>query len=199
VGGVLGASREHSLAAFGYTTATGMTLLFNQFGLDRHGIKVLLLLPVSSRTLLEGKWLCFAMWQTFQAVLLSVLLFVTGTHDLPLLFTGFLVYACAFFGLTIVGRFFSVWQPHPLDPMTMARGKTPLIVVGAIGATVIAIATLISVTLTGVGFFAPGWEPAALIVLLSALAGIAWALLPFSAAFLNRHKERLVETLSSSA
>ena len=34
--------------AFGYAALAGTNLLFNQFGLDRHGVKVLFLLPVDA-------------------------------------------------------------------------------------------------------------------------------------------------------
>jgi hypothetical protein len=195
----IGTSPNATLAAFGYAALTGMNLVFNQFGLDRHGIKVLLLMPVSSRTLLLGKWLGFALWQAFQAVLLSALLFLNGQHDVVLLATGLIVYACAFFGLSIVGQFCSIWQPRPLNPETLRRGQPSFIISVLMVLTVGATSMVVSSVSRGVGYFAPGWEPAALIVLLLVLAGSAWALLPFNAAFLNRHKERLVETLSSSA
>ncbi|MBL8915247.1 MAG: hypothetical protein JNM17_31375, partial [Archangium sp.] len=82
--------------AFGYASLASTNLLFNQFGLDRHGVKVLFLLPVEPISLLRGKLLGFAVWQSLQAALLTVLLTLTGKGEPLELLIGVLLYACVF-------------------------------------------------------------------------------------------------------
>ncbi len=185
-------------AAFAYAALASTNLLFNQFGLDRHGVKVLLLLPISSRTLLLGKWLGFGAWQSVQLLLLIVLFMLSGQRSVVALTTGALVNLSAFFILSIIGQFCSIWQPRPLDPDSMRRSSPSLSVSILTLGTVAIIGVVVSAVLFGIKFLAPGFEIPFLALVLVALMGIAWAALPLNASYLTIRREKLLETLASS-
>ena len=144
--------------AFTYCAFAGTNLLFNQFGLDRHGVKALLLLPISDEALLRGKIFGFAAWQGLQAILLTVLLVLTGKHEPLELLLGVLLYACLFLVLSTVGQFSSLWQPQPMTRATMRGAQPPLTVV------LLMVGTLGSWSALSLGLLwlirssAPGWE-----------------------------------------
>jgi hypothetical protein len=185
-------------AAFAYAALASTNLLFNQFGLDRHGVKVLFLLPVSSRTLLLGKWLGFGVWQSVQLVLLIVLFLLSGQRSVVALTTGALVNLAAFFILSIIGQFCSIWQPRPLDRDSMRKSSPSLSVSVLTLGTVAVIGLVVSAVLFGIGFLAPGFEIPFLALVLFALIGIAFTALPLNASYLTRRREKLLETLASS-
>ena len=184
--------------AFGYAALAGTNLLFNQFGLDRHGVKVLFLLPVAPEALLRGKLLGFAAWQSVQAGLLLVLLVLTGHRDVKELVVGLMLYGCVFLILAMVGQFASIWQPRPLTKNGMRASQPPLVVVMMMFGTLLTAGGLLFGITFGVTTFLPGWELVVLLVIGSMLVGLVFPVLAFNALFLERNREKLVEVLGSS-
>lgn len=184
--------------AFGYAALAGTNLLFNQFGLDRHGVKVLFLLPVQPEALLRGKLLGFAGWQGLQAGLLLVLLALTGHRDLKELLIGLMLYGCVFLILAMVGQFSSIWQPRPLRKNGLRASQPPLVVVLLMFGTLLTAGGLLFGITFGVRTFAPGWELPVLLGIGVLLVGLVFPVLAFNALFLERNREKLVEVLGSS-
>lgn len=184
--------------AFAYASLAGTNLLFNQFGLDRHGVKVLLLLPIEPLAVLRGKLLGFAGWQSLQAALLAVLLVISGQRDLLDLLAGVALYVCVFLVFAMVGQFASIWQPRPLQRGGLRSSQPPLLVVLLTLGTL----AMTGLTLFGVRFvvslLAPGWELAAFALFAVVLFAVLFPVTTLNAAFLTRNREQLVETLGAA-
>ena len=185
-------------AAFGYASLAGMNLLFNQFGLDRHGVKVLFLLPIAPGTLLRGKLLGYAGWQGLQAAMLFVLLAVAGHRDLVELLVGVALYACIFLVLWMVGTFASIWQPRPLRQNGLRAGQLPLVVAVVMFGTFGVTATLLYGVTGLLHRYAPGWELAGLTTIALGLGALVVPSLVWNTRYLVTNRERLVETLGSA-
>ncbi len=184
--------------AFGYAALAGTNLLFNQFGLDRHGMKVLFLLPLDPAAMLRGKLLGFAAWQGLQAGILAVLLALTGHHDVKELVTGLMLSACVFLILAMVGQFASIWQPRPLRKNGLRASQPPLVVVMLMFGTLLTAGGLLYGVTFGVKAFAPGWELPVLLGIGGVLTGMVFPVVAFNALFLERNREKLVEVLGSA-
>lgn len=184
--------------AFGYAALAGTNLLFNQFGLDRHGVKVLFLLPLDPLAMLRGKLIGFAAWQALQAGLLLVLLVLTGQRDPVELLVGLMLYACIFLILAMVGQFSSIWQPRPLKKNGLRASQPPLMVVLLIFGTLLTAGGLLYGVTFGVRTFFPGWELPVLLGIGTVLVGMLFPVLTFNALFLERNREKLVEVLGSA-
>ncbi len=184
--------------AFGYAALAGTNLLFNQFGLDRHGMKVLFLLPLDPQSMLRGKLLGFAAWQGLQAGLLAVLLALTGHRDVKELVTGVMLYACVFLILAMVGQFASIWQPRPLRKNGLRASQPPLVVVMMMFGTLLTAGGLLYGVTFGVKAFLPGWEIPVLLGIGGLLMGLVFPVVAFNALFLERNREKLVEVLGSA-
>ncbi len=185
--------------SFGYAALAAANLLFNQFGLDRHGVKVLLLLPIEPMDLLRGKLWGFAAWHALQALLLLGLLVLTGRHPVPELASGLLVYACVFLLFVIVGQFASLWQPRPLRKNGMRASQPPLSVGLLIVGTMLGGGVMLFGLVFGARALAPSLEVPALALLAGALALVLVPAMRFNAHYLERSRERLVEVLGSAA
>lgn len=184
--------------AFGYASLASANLLFNQFGLDRHGVKVLFLLPVDPLALLRGKLLGFAAWQSVQAVMLFVLLVVTGKGEPMEFVIGLLLYACVFLILAMVGQFASIWQPRPLRKNGLRASQPPLAIVLIMFGTLATAGALLYGVLFVMKRNAPGWEVPVLLGVGTLLFAMAFPVVNFNALFLERNREKLVETLGSA-
>ena len=181
--------------AFAYLSLVGNNFAFNQFGLDRHGVKALLLLPVSARDLLTGKLLGMAAHQGLQALLLAGLLgLVDHTHP-ELLLAGLFFGACLFLAQASVGQWTSAWAPRPMVMDSLKNNNMPftlgLLSIAASGLWTSLYGGLYALT----AWLAPGWLlPVMGLAFALTLAG-HFALLPHAAAFLDRRREVLVERL----
>lgn len=184
--------------AFGYASLAGTNLLFNQFGLDRHGVKVLFLLPVDPTALLRGKLLGFAAWQALQAGLLAVLLALTGHRDVMELVIGVAVYGCIFLILSMVGQFASIWSPRPLRKNGLRAAQPPIAVVLLMFGSLITSMAVLYGVLFGVRTYFPGWELPVLFLVGLLLVALVFPVLSFNALFLERNREKLVEVLGSA-
>lgn len=184
--------------AFGYASLASTNLLFNQFGLDRHGVKVLFLLPVEPLAMLRGKLLGFAAWQSVQALLLLGLLALTGKGEPGEYLIGLLLYACVFLILAMVGQFASIWQPRPLRKNGLRAAQPPLAIVLIMFGTLATAGALLYGVVFVMKHYAPGWEVPVLLGVGLFLFALAFPVSHFNALFLERNRERLVETLGSA-
>lgn len=181
--------------AFAYLSLTGSQMLFNQFGLYQHGIKALLLLPVSSRQLLLGQMTGLGAYMAVQGLTLVMLLgFVS--HPPPLeLAAGLCLATCFFWVQAAVGHFTSVAMPRAMPRDSLKSGGMSLVLV------LISLGTTLGSTLVfGGAYVLCAWlrRPWLLPVMLG-LAGLCglgyWLLLPLSSRFLQEKREKLVEAL----
>lgn len=181
--------------AFAYLSLVANNFAFNQFGLDRHGVKGLLLLPVSAADLLKGKLLGMAAHQGLQALLLITLLAVFDhAGPIPLL-GGLLLLACIFLAQTSVGQWTSTWAPRPMAMDSLKNNNMPF----ALGLLSVATSGLWT-SLFGGAYVLLAWaSPAWLVPGMALLFGLTLAahllLLPAAAAALDHRREKLVEAL----
>jgi hypothetical protein len=186
-------------AAFLYAGLSSTNMLFNQFGLDRHGVKALLLLPVDELSVLTGKQVAFAAWQAVQAVFLAVLLVLAGHHDAWALLLGLALGACSFLLVSTVGQFMSIWQPHPLTKNGMRGARPPLVVVLATMGTVFGGGGVLMLAASSLYARVPEWSGVVMLGVAVVLAVVSRAVTRFNAGFLQVSRERLVESLGAAA
>lgn len=182
-------------AAFAYLSLVGNNFTFNQFGLDRHGVKGLLLLPVASRDLLMGKLLGMAGHQGLQALLLAGLLALVDRARPDLLLAGILLMACIFLAQAAVGQWTSAWAPRPMVMDSLKNNNMPftmgLLSVATSGLWTSLYGGLYALT----AWLAPGWLLPVLVLAFALTLAAHLAILPHVAAFLDRRREVLVERL----
>jgi hypothetical protein len=181
--------------AFGYLALTGANLQFNQFGLDGPGIKALLLLPITGRTLLLGKLWGLAVHQALQSLVLVVLLALLMRPSLATLAAGVLLAASLFVWQVGVGHWVSVWQPRraPLDKI---KGANPPLAAALVQLTVTALGmSVLGGAWALAAALAPAWLIPSQLAALALCVALYRAVLPHAAAYLERQQERLVERL----
>jgi hypothetical protein len=181
--------------AFAYLSLVGNNVVLNQFGFDRHGIKVLLLLPLSATDLLKGKLLGMALHQGLQALLLVALLAAfEGAGPAPLL-AGTLMLGCVFLAQSAVGQWTSLWAPRPMAMDSLKNSNMPF----AVGMLSLATSGLWTGIFGGLyalmTWLAPAWLVPALALAFAGALAAHFALLPTVAAYLDRRREVLVERL----
>ncbi|MFN7958247.1 MAG: hypothetical protein U0P46_08005 [Holophagaceae bacterium] len=192
----LGAKASWAIpGAFAYLSLVGNNFAFNQFGLDRHGVKGLLLLPVTARDLLKGKLLGMAAHQGLQALLLAGLLALVDHARPDRLLAGLLLMGCIFLAQASVGQWTSAWAPRPMVMDSLKNNNMPftlaLLSVATSGLWTSLYGGLYALT----AWLAPAWllPVQALAFALSLAAHLA--ILPHAAAYLDRRREVLVERL----
>jgi hypothetical protein len=182
-------------AAFAYLSLVANNFVFNQFGLDRHGVKGLLLLPVGPEDLLKGKLLGMAAHQGLQALALAgLLLAVDHAGPIPLL-GGMLLMGCIFLAQTSVGQWTSTWAPRPMAMDSLKNNNMPF----ALGLLSMATSGFWA-SLFGSAYALLAWaSPWLLVPGMTVLFGLVLTahllLLPAAAAALDRRREKLVEAL----
>jgi len=181
--------------AFAYLSLVGNNFVFNQFGFDRHGVKSLLLLPVTTGELLKGKLLGMAGHQGLQALLLAGLLGVLDHAGPVPLLSGMLLMGCIFLAQASVGQWTSAWAPRPMAMDTLKNNNMPF----ALGLLSIATSGFWSTLFGGAyalaAWLAPAWLLPVLALLFALTLTAHLALLPLAAAYLDRRREVLVERL----
>lgn len=182
-------------SAFAYLALTSGQLQFNQFGLDGHGVKALLLLPVSSRDLLQGKLLGLALYQGLQAALLMLLMAFVLKPTFLELAAGACLAGCFFLVQTLVGHWSSVWLPRPLPRDSLKNNGMPLLMVAISLGTTLANSMVFGGTWALCVWLAPSLLLPAMALLLVLCAVLYRSLLPSAAAFLDLHRERLLQAL----
>lgn len=182
-------------SAFAYLSLVGNNVMLNQFGFDRHGIKALLLLPVTAQDLLKGKLLGMAAHQGLQALLLMALLAAFEGVAVTSLLAGLLMLGCVFLAQSSVGQWTSLWAPRPMAMDSLKNSNMPF----AVGMLSLAASGLWTSLFGGlyvlVAWLAPGWLIPAMALAFGAAFAAHVALLPVTAAYLDRRRDVLVERL----
>lgn len=181
--------------AFAYLSLVGNNFVFNQFGLDRHGVKGLLLLPVAAEDLLKGKLLGMAAHQGLQALALAGLLLAVDHAGPGPLLGGLLLMGCIFLAQAAVGQWTSTWAPRPMAMDSLKNNNMPF----ALGMLSVATSGFWASLFGGVYALLAWASPPLLVPGMLVLFGLVLAahlrLLPAAAAALDRRREKLVEAL----
>jgi hypothetical protein len=174
----------------------GNDFYFNQFGLDRQGVKLLLLLPVPGRALLLGKLL--GMLRIYLLELLCGLPLLAWIHPggWAEWLRGIGAGGAFFLMMAGVGQYFSARHPRAVREEAERGGLPPVAVVFARAGTFLAALALLLLTSHFAGRFHPAAPPVALLLLLLAALLAYRAALPRLESNLARCRERLAEELS---
>ena len=113
-------------SAFLYLALLGNQFHFNQFGLDRHGVTALFLLPISARDLLRGKLLGLAAYQGAQVLMLTLLMGVLLRPGPLELLGSLLLMLCLFLLTANLGQLFSALYPRAVEPNNLRGGQLPM-------------------------------------------------------------------------
>jgi ABC-2 type transport system permease protein len=182
-------------AAFTYLFLLSGPIQFNQFGLDGHGVKALLLLPLSPQELLRGKALGLAAYAGVQCSLLVALLWLTGPRDAAQLAAGLLFAGCLFLIQNGVGQWTSAWMPRSIRRGGKAGAPVPLTVALIHLGASLAGGALLGGLYMLLALQSPTWLLAGMAAALG-LCGVLHALLlPKAADYLRRRQETLVQLL----
>jgi hypothetical protein len=181
--------------AFLYLCLVSGPLQFNQFGLDGHGVKALLLLPLSPRELLQGKALGFAAFACLQSALLAVLFLLTRSLDGIQVAAGLLLAGCVFVVQNTVGQWTSAWMPRGIRRKGKSGAPLPMPVVLIHLGVSLGGGAIFGGLYMLLAQFAPAWLVPGMAAAL-ALCGLGyWRLLPWAADYLQLRQETLVQAL----
>ena len=181
--------------AFAYLALAGSQMQYNQFGLDGHGVKSLLLLPIRSRDILLGKLCGLAMYQGLQAGLLLLLTALLMRASVIELLAALCLGGCFFFVQMGLGHWTSSWLPRAMPRDSLKSGTMPMPVV-FLGMGV----SIMNFSLFGGTFMLAAWKAPGLLLpvmalLLSICALIYRHLLPTFVAYFDARREKLLEAL----
>lgn len=182
-------------AAFLYLGLTAAQMQFNQFGLDGHGVKALLLLPVSARQLLAGKCLGLAAYQAAQALLLALLLALLGTWTAATMAAALLMAGCVFLAQAGLGHWTSAWLPRPMprDSLKNSNLALPVKFLGVAAST--AFAGMFGGAYALLAWLAPAWLVAGMGLLFGLMVVAYRSVLPKAADYLDRRREQVLAAL----
>lgn len=181
--------------AFAYLALAGSQMQYNQFGLDGHGVKSLLLLPIRSRDILLGKLGGLAMYQGLQAGLLLLLIALLMRPSPIELLAALCLGGCLFFVQMGLGHWTSSWLPRAMPRNSLKSGTMPMPVV-FLGMGV----SIVNFSLFGGTFMLCAWKAPGLLLpvmalLLSVCTLIYHHLLPTFEAYFDSRREKLLEAL----
>jgi hypothetical protein len=112
--------------AYAYLSLVANQFQLNQFGLDGHGVKALLLLPISERAIFAGKAWGLFLYQALAALMLTVLLATLQHAPLLELTAGLLLFLAIVFMQNAVGRRTSVTMPRMTPRKDVRANATPI-------------------------------------------------------------------------
>lgn len=181
--------------AFAYLALAGSQMQYNQFGLDGHGIKTLLLLPISPRDILLGKLRGLAMYQGLQAGLMLVLLGAL-LRPAPLeVLAALCLTGCFFFVQMGLGHWTSCWLPRAMPRSSLQSGSMPMPVVFIGMGTALANSLLFG----GTYLLCAGGAPRLLLPVMASLLALCALgyrhLLPVFESYFEQRREKLLEAL----
>ena len=197
--GPLGHTRHQAVwglpAAFIYLGLAGSQMQFNQFGLDGHGVKALLLLPLPARQLLAGKCWGLAAYQGTQALLLAALLLMVGGWTLWGMVAALLMAGCVFLAQTALGHWTSLWIPRPMprDSLKNSNQALPVLLLGMAASSLLA--GVFGGAYALLAWRAPAWLVPVMALLFGLMILAYRGLLPMAAAFFDTRREKLLEAL----
>jgi hypothetical protein len=182
-------------AAFIYVALLGTQFQLNQFGLDAHGTKALLLLPIDEADIWRGKARGIVLYQTMQGASLAVFLAFVQRPSVAELASGVLVFFAMVATENTVGRATSVLMPRMLPRKRMQSNATPIgLVLVALFMSVV-FGGVLGVAFAVLASRAPGYRPLVAAGLLLVAAGAQRLLLPRASRLLRRRKETLLAAL----
>lgn len=192
----LGSSHVQILSTFAYVAVGVVQFHFGLFGLDGHGIKTLLLLPIRVRDLFVGKTAALLVYHSAQLLILAVFLYLLGSGSVLELVNGILLALSIFFTQAAVGHRVSVWMPRAFPKRGMRRTAMPLpLTLLSLGTFMLALA-LYGGAYFLAGGFGHGWVfvlmCVALLVSLGAYTLTHWGLPDF----FEKHREKLLRALA---
>lgn len=115
--------------SYAYLSLVANQFQLNQFGLDGHGVKALLLLPISERDVLAGKARGLLAYQTLAALLLTVLFAAVSRPSVAELASGLMLFYAIVFMQNAVGRRTSVTMPRMTPRKDVRANATPIALV----------------------------------------------------------------------
>jgi len=183
-------------SAFAYLALTAGQLQHNQFGLDGHGVKALLLLPISARELLLGKFLGLAFLQLLQASLFVLLASFAYGLNVSTMVASLALGICFFALQTGLGHWSSAWLPRTIPRNKLRNNAMPMPVLflsfGLTGTCTALFGGIYALLL----WLAPGLLAPGMLLLAGGCLAAYWYLaLPGASRFLERRREKLVEIL----
>ena len=182
--------------AFIYLAFAGAQLIFNLFGLDNGAVKGLLLLPIAPKELLYGKSLGYGFFLGLQGALLALLLALFGGPGLAAQIpAGLLLFAACLLAMGSVGLWSSVAMPRPLSRKKLGNSGMPLPMILLSMGTSLGCAGIFGGIYALVAWLAPTWLLPGMALVAAAMLLVFRAALELNAAYLAKHRERLVERL----
>ncbi len=181
--------------AFAYLALAGSQMQYNQFGLDGHGVKSLLLLPIRARDIVLGKLGGLAMYQGLQAGLLLLLIGLLMRPSVAELLAALCLGGCLFFVQMGLGHWTSSWLPRAMPRNSLKSGTLPVpVVMLGIGVG------MANFSLFGGTFMLCAWKAPNLLLPLMALLFSLCALiyrhmLPTFETYFDARREKLLEAL----
>jgi hypothetical protein len=194
-GYIVGAGPWLVPAAFAYLSLGTNHLHLNHFGLDGHGVKTLMLLPIDPDVILRGKTRGLAFYQAVQALLMASLLFLLHRPTANELAGGLLLSSCFFLAQNVTGRMTSSWMPRAVPRASMHSGATPMpLVLIGLGLTLVTGAVF-----GGIYTLANTHAQALLVPVMVTVFGATWVvhhlMRPSAARYLVRQRGKIVEAM----
>jgi hypothetical protein len=181
--------------AFVYLSLVTNRFQLNQFGLDGHGVKSLLLLPIAPRDLLVGKAIGLGLYQGVQGLLLCLFFSLIQKPSNTELAAGALMGGCLFFTQNAVGWRTSVAMPKRLPRRGIRSQSAPVLVALLALALSVVCGAIFGGTFMLCGWFAPSMLVPIMSIFLLLCVGVHGRLLPSAAAFLHARRDTIVQSL----
>ena len=182
-------------AAFIYLSFMGNQLLFNQWGLDRHGVKGLFLLTLRDRDLLDGKLLGYGCFHAMQAALLALFLgFLMRPAPADLL-AAILLGATVFLAQGTLGQGISAWKPRAMTRNSFQGNQMPLPAVLVSLASTLGASAVFGGAWALLRWLAPAFLLPGMLLLFGLVFAVNRLLRRDFAAYLARRREAIVEAV----
>ena len=182
-------------AAFIYVALLGTQFQLNQFGLDAHGTKALLLLPIDEGDIWRGKARGLVAYQSLQAASLGLFLAFVQRPSIVELVSGVFVFYAMVATENAVGRATSVLVPRMLPRKRVQSNATPIgLVLTALFMSLV-FGGALGVSFALLARHAPGYRPVVAAGLFAVALAAQRTLLPHASGLLRRRKETLLAAL----
>lgn len=181
--------------AFIYVALLGTQFQLNQFGLDAHGTKALLLLPIREADIWRGKARGLLAYQSLQAASLAFFLVIVQRPSVVEITSGIIVFFAMVSVENTVGRATSVMMPRMIHRKRMQSNATPIALVMIALVLSLGFGGVLGVLFAVLAHEAPAWRPVAAAALLVIALATQRALLPRATRLLERRKEKLLGAL----
>jgi hypothetical protein len=181
--------------AFLYVALLGSQFQLNQFGLDAHGTKALLLLPIDERDIWRGKARGLLAYQSLQAASLATFLAFLNRPSIAELASGVIVFFAMVALENAVGRVTSVLMPRMMPRKRLQSNATPISLILIALTLSLGVGGTVGTAFAVLAKRAPAWRPLFAATLLLLAVGAQRLLLPAASRLLRRRKEALLAAL----